>query len=237
MQADLSPAYILHSRPYRDSSALVDLLTLDHGLQRAVWRGARGSRKALKPQPFVPLLVELGGRGELRNLNKAEVAGSFAAIQGQALFSGLYLNELLVRLLRPGDPQTLIFAAYQQALEALAGPGQVEPILRQFEWQLLDVMGYGFSLSEDAYGQTLEPDLGYAWHADQGLVPLPNDAPGGLPGSALLAMASADWGAPMALRTAKQLMRQALAVHLGDRPLVSRQLFVPPVTGSGGDKS
>ncbi|MFN3580107.1 MAG: DNA repair protein RecO [Pseudomonas sp.] len=241
MQADLSPAYILHTRPYRDSSVLVDLLSLEHGLQRAVWRGARSQRKGLKPQLFVPLLITLGGRGELRNLNQVEVAGSFTLLQGQALFSGLYLNELLVRLLRPGDPQTLIFAAYQQALEALAADTAVEPVLRQFEWQLLDVMGYGFSLTEDAHGQPLEPHLGYAWYADQGLLPLAAGAfphaPAGLPGSALLAMARADWDAPLALRTAKQLMRQALAVHLGDRPLVSRQLFVPLATGSEGDKS
>ena len=34
MSFDLQPAYVLHSRPYRDSSALVDLLTLREGMQR-----------------------------------------------------------------------------------------------------------------------------------------------------------------------------------------------------------
>lgn len=227
MQPSLSPAYVLHSRPYRDSSALVDLLTLHQGLQRVVWRGARGQRRKLAPQPFVPMLVGLVGRGELKTLTQAEVAGSFALLQGQTLFSGLYLNELLVRLLASGDPQPLLFAAYQQALEQLAAGATVEPVLRRFEWQLLDILGYGFSLTRDASGQPVSAQQRYLWHAADGLQVLhdPLLADAGLPGSALLAMAADDWSAAATLRAAKSLMRQALGIHLGDRPLVSRQLF------------
>ncbi len=211
MPTALSPAYVLHSRPYRDSSALVDLLTLHHGLQRVVWRGARGQRRKLSPQPFVPLLVGLLGRSELKTLTQAEVAGQFTLLQGEKLFSGMYLNELLVRLLSSADPQPLLFAAYQQVLEQLANDAPVEPTLRRFEWQLLEVLGYGFSLSEDLSGA-------------------------GLPGHALLAMAADDWTATITLRAAKQLMRQALAVHLGDRPLVSRQLFARQTPSHKGDE-
>lgn len=238
MQAPLSPAYVLHSRPYRDTSALVDLLSLQHGVQRVVWRGARGQRKGISPQAFMPLLVGLVGRGELKTLAQAETAGAYRLLQGQALFSGLYLNELLIRLMPPGEPQALIFAAYQSALEQLASPALVEPILRQFEWQLLEVMGYGFSLTEDSRGHPVLPDQQYVWHAEQGLLPVKQltSSASGLPGAGLLAMAEADWAAPQALRTAKLLMRQALAAHLGDRPLVSRQLFSSPARDSTGDK-
>ena len=156
MTPSLSPAYVLHSRPYRDSSALVDLLTLHHGLQRVVWRGARGQRRKVSPQPFMPLLVGLGGRSELKTLTQAEIAGRFSLLQGETLFSGLYLNELLVRLLVGGEPQPILFAAYQQSLEQLAAGDPVEPILRRFEWQLLELLGYGFSLTEDAHGQPLD---------------------------------------------------------------------------------
>lgn len=238
MQASLSPAYVLHSRPYRDSSALVDLLSLHHGVQRVVWRAARGQRKGLSPQAFMPLLVGLAGRGELKTLTQAETAGAYRLLQGQALFSGLYLNELLIRLMPPGDPQALIFAAYQHAIEQLAGPALVEPVLRQFEWQLLEVMGYGFSLTEDAQGHPILAEQQYVWHAEQGLLPIqqPTASVAGLPGAGLLAMAKADWAAPQALRTGKLLMRQALAAHLGDRPLASRQLFSTPGIDSKGDR-
>ncbi|GAA6131993.1 DNA repair protein RecO [Halopseudomonas sabulinigri] len=224
MSLDLQPAYVLHSRPYRDSSALVDLLTLREGMQRVVWRGARRGR-GVKPQPFTPLLLNLYGRGELKTLQQAEVAGSHVRLQGEALFSGLYLNELLVRLLSTGDPQTLLFAAYQTALEQLASERAVEPVLREFEWQLLELLGYGFSLEVDAEGAPLQPQGLYHWDAEQGLSRTEQSQPGLLPGSGLLAMASGDWQHAAALHTAKRLMRKALAVHLGDRPLVSRQLF------------
>ncbi|SDS80085.1 DNA replication and repair protein RecO [Halopseudomonas xinjiangensis] len=221
----LSPAYVLHSRPYRDTSALADLLTLNEGVQRVVWRGARGSRKGSGPQPFVPMMVGLAGRSELKTLASAETAGSYTLLQGDHLFSGLYLNELLLRLLRPADPQPLLFAAYQSALEALGSSAPVEPVLRRFEWQLLDVLGYGFSLTVDAWGQPLDPDARYGWQADQGLARVEAPPNAGFPGVSLLHMAADDWTDPATLRAAKLLMRQALSVHLGDRPLMSRQLF------------
>lgn len=228
MPSSLSPAYVLHSRPYRDTSALVDLLTLHQGLQRVVWRGARSQRKGLTPQAFMPLMVSFVGKGELKTLAQAEVAGSYRLLQGENLFSGLYLNELLVRLAPPGDPQPLLFAAYQDAIERLATAATVEPVLRQFEWLLLDILGYGFSLQHDAAGQAIEPELRYAWHAEQGLVlldALAVEKGQGLSGQALLSMAGGAWDEAGTLRAAKQLMRQALAAHLGDRPLMSRQLF------------
>lgn len=224
----LSPAYVLHSRPYRDSSALVDLLGLHEGVQRVVWRGARNPRKGPGPQPFVPMLICVAGRGELKTLASAEIAGGYTLLQGDALFSGLYLNELLVRLLRPADPQPILFAAYQSALQALGDASPIEPILRQFEWQLLDALGYGFSLRLDATGQPVEAQARYTWVADQGLLRLADPASPagvGLPGQALLRMAADDWSDPATLRAAKLLMRQALSVHLGDKPLMSRQLF------------
>ena len=135
----------------------------------------------------------------------------------------------------------MIFAAYQSALQALADRTHVEPVLRRFEWQLLDVLGYGFSLTEDASGATVVAEGIYVWLAEEGLMRLtdvrPGDARPGLSGAGLLAMAESDWTAPYALRTAKSLMRQALAIHLGDRPLISRQLFSSPGSTFKGDRS
>src|SRR5690606_10201756 len=148
-----------------------DLLTLHHGLQRVVWRGARGQRRKVSPQPFMPLLVGLGGRSELKTLTQAEIAGRFSLLQGETLFSGLYLNELLVRLLVGGEPQPILFAAYQQSLEQLTAGDPVEPILRRFEWQLLALLGDGRRLTEDAHWRPLDRDRDYAWYAGEGLRP------------------------------------------------------------------
>ena len=62
MRVNLQPAYILHSRPYRDSSLLLEALTAEQGRISLVARGARrrsrgGSAGALL-QPL-PLLLSL----------------------------------------------------------------------------------------------------------------------------------------------------------------------------------
>ena len=90
---------------------------------------------------------------------------------------------------------------------------------------MLDELGYAFALDQDINGDALVPDAWYRLQVDAGLERVYLLQPGLFSGSELAAMAQADWDAPGALSAAKRLMRQALAVHLGGRPLVSRELF------------
>lgn len=224
MLAPSQPAYVLHSRAYRESSALVDFLT-PQGRLRAVMRGARGKAGSLA-RPFIPLEAEFRGRGELKNVGRLEAAGIPNLLMGEALFSGLYLNELLIRVLPAEDPHPAIFQHYALTVLALAEGRAIEPLLRSFEWRLLDELGYGFALDLDSQGQAIAEQGLYRLHAETGLVPVGQLQPGIFQGGELLAMAAADWAVPGALAAAKRLMRQALAPHLGGRPLVSRELFM-----------
>ena len=224
MLALSQPAYVLHSRAYRESSALVDFLT-PQGRLRAVLRGARGKAGTLA-RPFVPLEVEFRGRGELKNVGRLEAVGIPNLLSGEALFSGLYLNELLIRLLPAEDPHPATFEHYAMTVLALAQGRALEPLLRAFEWRLLDELGYGFALDMDSQGQPIAVGGLYRLHTEVGLVPVGKLQPGVFQGAELLAMADADWTATGALAAAKRLMRQALAPHLGGRPLVSRELFM-----------
>ncbi|MFI8747458.1 DNA repair protein RecO [Pseudomonas sp. NPDC077186] len=217
-------AYVLHSRPYKESSALVDFFT-PQGRLRAVLRAARGKAGSIA-RPFAPLELELRGRGELKTVGRLESAGIPLLLSGEALFSGLYLNELLIRLLPAEDPHPVMLEHYALTLQALAAGRPLEPLLRAFEWRLLDELGYGFALDRDQQGAPVAPGGLYRWQLDAGLVPVAQLQPGVFHGRDLLAMAEADWSAPGALAAAKRLMRQALAPHLGGRPLVSRELFM-----------
>ncbi|MCO6055191.1 DNA repair protein RecO [Pseudomonas sp. MOB-449] len=218
------PAFVLHSRAYRESSALVDFFS-PQGRLRAVLRGARGKAGTLA-RPFLPLEVEFRGRGDLKNVGRLEGAGIPNLLAGEALFSGLYLNELLVRLLPAEDPQPALFDHYAVTLQALAANRPLEPLLRAFEWRLLDELGYGFALDIDLAGNPIDATGIYRLLPDAGLEPVGQLQPGLFQGRELLALAEADWSAPGALGAAKRLMRQALAPHLGGRPLVSRELFM-----------
>ena len=175
MRVNLQPAYILHSRPYRDSSVLLEVLTAEQGRISLVARGARrktrgGSGGALL-QPFIPLLLSFSGRTELKNLNATEAAGRPFALPGERLFSGLYLNELLVRLLHRHDPHPHLFAAYGATLGALARDDEIDDVLRRFEFALLGELGYGFELNLDgASGEAVLPECWYHYHPDHGLI-------------------------------------------------------------------
>jgi DNA repair protein RecO (recombination protein O) len=217
-------AFILHSRAYRESSALVDFLT-PQGRLRAVMRSARGKSGSLA-RAFVPLEIELRGRGELKTVARLENVGIPSLLQGYQLFSGLYLNELLIRLLPAEDPHPELFDHYQLTIRALAAKQPLEPLLRAFEWRLLEQLGYGFALDHDMHGQPVDAVTLYRLQPDAGFEPVAQLQPGLFHGHDLLAMSTADWTAPGALAAAKRLMRQALAPHLGGRPLVSRELFV-----------
>lgn len=217
------PAYVLHSRAYRETSALVDFLT-PQGLVRAVLRRARGKGGSLV-RPFVPLEVELRGRGELKNVGRLDSVGIATWLSGDALFSGLYLNELLMRLLPAEVPHPVMFEHYTLTLNALVEGRALEPLLRAFEWRLLDELGYAFALDRDINDDPIEANGLYRLQVEAGLERVYLLQPGLFNGTELLALAEADWQAQGALLAAKRLMRQALAVHLGPRPLVSRELF------------
>lgn len=218
-------AFVLHVRPYKETSALVDLFTRRQGRLRTVLRGYR-SHKGSAARPFNCLEVELRGRGELKTLARLEPAESFLLLQGQRLMCALYLNELSMRLLPLADPQPQVFDHYGLTLQALAAGQPLEPLLRTYEWRLLEQLGYGFSLEQDAEGSPLEPQQWYLLQPESGLLPVGGVRPGAFLGAELQALAAVQWQQPEVVRTAKRLMRQALAPHLGNRPLMSRELFL-----------
>lgn len=240
MRVNLQPAYIIHSRPYRDSSALLDVFTAEYGRIGVVARGMRrqsrrGSGAALL-QPFIPLLLSFSGRTELKTLVATEsITGGFALCR-ERVFCGLYMNELLVRLLHRNDAHPALFSAYDQALKALTDTAAVDTVLRHFEYRLLDELGYSFDLAEDgASGQPVVPGRMYCYQPGVGLVESSGIAERERAlygGTELLAMASGEFGG-RARAAAKRLLREALAEHLGAAPLRSRELFRSAGVSSG----
>jgi DNA repair protein RecO (recombination protein O) len=232
MRVSLQPGYVMHSRPYRDSSVLLDVFTAEYGRVSMVARGtrrpSRRGRAAALLQPFIPLLVSFSGRNELKTLVATEPAQGLFALRGERMFSGMYMNELLVRLLHRNDAHPALFAAYDHALKALAGNSVADAVLRRFEFTLLDELGYGFDLGADGTsGQPIDATLWYRYAPGVGLVVCHDIAAcptAAFAGSDLLVMVSGEFSGAVRL-TAKRLLREALAVHLGDTPLRSRELF------------
>ncbi len=219
----LEPAYVLHARPYRESSLLLELLTAAHGRVGAVARGARRPRSPLRGllRPFQPLLVAWTGRGELHTLAAAEPAGPPHALSGRTLVSGLHLNALACVALAREDPHPEVFAAYGEALAALARGGDLGSPLRRFELALLAALGYAPALDRDHAGRPVEAGSLYHYEPERGAVPAAEGTAGEgsvpLHGDTLLALAR---GSPLAGRAraeARALLRLLLEHHLGAR--------------------
>lgn len=146
----LQPAFVLHARPYRDTSLLVELLTAERGRLTVLARGVRNQRSRFNGLlvPFSPLLVSFSGKTDLQVLRQVEANGLSYNLRGNMLLSGFYLNELLIRLLQRHEPHPNVYQAYQYTLNVLADTVQPEPALRLFEKYLLVDIGYGLQLIE-----------------------------------------------------------------------------------------
>lgn len=221
--------FLLHKRSYRETSYLTDLFTLELGKVSAVARGVRGNKGDKKSllQSFQPLLLSVSGKHELRNLNQLESAGSMLKLVGHQLFSAMYLNELLNRLLPKEVPHPELFECYQQSLLWLANEGDIEPCLRRFELLLLDDLGYGIDLTQDyENGQPVAVDVDYCLVMENGIKQIQGVAQGTnrFSGEALLQVSKNVWTAS-SLQCAKRITRMALSPLLGHKPLKSRELF------------
>lgn len=235
MRLDQQPAYVLHARPYRETSLLLECLTRDHGRLGVVARGVRDKRARLRRaqlEPFQPLAVDLLLRGELATLVGAEGAGMPLRLTGEHGLAGLYLNELVVRLTARQDAQPALFEAYAQTLSCLAAGEPAGWTLRRFERDLLEAIGYGLQLRHEADGgESLHPQAHYRYDVEQGPRRCAPGAPHSLRGIHLLALADdrmpEDRAGMAALR---RLMREVIRYHLGGGELRAWRLLAaaPP---------
>ena len=237
--ADWQPAWLLHARPYRETSVLAEWLLPAQGRVGTVLRGARRAGQGV-PAPFQPFFVQLGGQGELKRILAHEPAGPAQVLTGMTLFSGLYLNELLVRLLPRELPQPELFIAYAGAVGDLAETDAadalaVEAILRRFERQLLEAMGQAIVNTHEADSQQpLRPEAHYQYYPEHGWLAAREGQRGACLGADILAVGADDFGTPSRRRLAKQLYRLALEPLLAGKPLKSRELFTAMVPAARG---
>jgi DNA repair protein RecO (recombination protein O) len=224
-RVSLAPAYILHHRPYRDTSRILEVLSRDHGRLSVFARGVRGPRARLAAvlQPFQPLLLSWSGKGEAAQLTAAEYGAHTGALPGEAVMAAFYLNELLLKLTTRHDPLPELFDHYEQALQGLRAAQPLQPVLRIFEKRLLEVLGYGVELVAEAQaGRPVEAQDYYQFRPGQGLFPALAGSAGALSGRSLLGLAGERLEDANAQDDARRLLQAALAHCLEGRELTTR---------------
>lgn len=226
---DLHLAYVLHTRSYRETSLLVEILSVEHGRVALVARGAkRGKAKDSQLlQQFSPLYVSWVGNGDLVTLTEVEAYEPRYNLQATSAICGLYINELLVKLVPKWDPCEMLFYSYVDALQQLAlNNVEQQIVLRKFEMQLLQSIGYGLQLStEVGTGNDIQADKCYMFDPILGPRLLGIASASGISGKSLLALAKQDFTDPAILLEIKRIMRIVFSHHLGARQLKTRELL------------
>lgn len=232
-------AFILHSRPYRETSALVTFFTPEHGKLNGVVRGVRGGRKsslqkAATIQPFQMVNLQWRDKpqstSDLVSIKQIESKPLRFPLQGEANVCGLYVNELLYRLLFPRVSVEALFEHYQHTMYELLGAegrNQQAWALRKFEYFLLAEMGHGFVCDEDINQQPVDADQMYFYYPQHGAVRADLDQQRfGVPvsGQCLLNLAEQVYS-DACLPQLKKLFRATLTEYLGDKPIKTRELF------------
>lgn len=238
-------AFVLHQRAYRETSTIVDFFSGQYGHVRAVCRGVKGHGKAAARlrsivQPFSELTVSWYGKTELKTVRQVEPLSPAKQMNQKQLYAGLYMNELTLRLARHDEDCSELYDAYKAAVDGLTSPRiphgvneaiNIESVLRRFELQLLSSIGFELDFYNDtSSGQAIDAAMQYCYVADQGFIPLgvlaqKHSEHESIPGEVIIALQEKALSDVQVLRYAKYIMRQALAPHLGGKPLKARDLY------------
>lgn len=235
-------AFVLHRRPYRETSLLVTFFTEQYGKQNAVIKGVRSNSKSAQAkqawlQPFQGVQISWREKpnavSDLVSLRSLEPSHIRFPLMGESNLCGLYVNELLYRLLYPALATDGLFQTYQQTLYDLAkadNRSEQAWVLRKFEFELLTELGFAFHLDEDHALQPVLVEQDYWFYPELGLFPkndntLP-ESQTAIPvtGNCLLHFAKMDY-CETCLGEWKRLFRQVLAGYLGNKPIQTRALF------------
>lgn len=226
MTTKILQALVLHKHWSGDTSARVHFFTRELGLISCLCKGGRTPKKQALLQAFTPIWLGIDERYDQFFMRTVENTDHNFNLQGQALFSGLYLNELLYYALKPAYPDPELFDGYCSTLNALTQVTErlaMEPLLRRFEWTLLRSCGYGFSLKTEAQSDIpIDKDAYYQFIATEGFVKHVN----GLPGAHILALAEDNLSETAYLKSAKIIMRKAIDNLIGGREIKARSLYI-----------
>jgi DNA repair protein RecO (recombination protein O) len=220
---------------------LVDFFTKEHGIVACVAKGQRSKKNASQLSQFCIYQVAFSGKSDLKSLVKLESAGQRYLLHKQALFSGFYINEILLRVLYPYDSHPELFERCRQVFEQLASLGdstesfgELEIILRSFEFSLLDDIGYLIDMRYDwKTGEPIDESKKYMLDIDNGLTQFinsPENQQQYFSGKTICLIADMNFAelsksAKKNKFEAKVLSRLLLAPHLGNKPLQSKALF------------
>jgi DNA repair protein RecO (recombination protein O) len=228
MRYTAEPAFVLHARPWRETSLLVEVLSAAHGRVGLVARGVQGAKRHVLRaalQPLQSIRFDAVQRGELAQLTSAEATDAAPLLHGDAAMAAFYVNELCLRLAPRQDPQPDLHTAYGLARERLRDGEALAWTLRRFERDLLEALGF----DADGDGLPVDPAARYTLDPEHGPRRVLSERDGArretATGLALLALAEDDMPQRDDLSSLRLPLRTVLLHYLGGRGLKSWEML------------
>ncbi len=223
------PIIVLHTRPYRETSLIIEGFSAEHGRIPLIAKGARSqSKNQLRSSLQMSAVIEgsISGRGELRHLTNVEQLKAPHIFIGEAFAMAAYVSELTLKLTQPWDPLPEFYSVIIDTFQNLESTDKRVSALRRFEFCLIQSLGIVPDFEYDVTGHAIEKTIFYNFVSEQGFVPVNGKSAESIPGKVLAEITSENEFSDDTLKILKTLNRKVLQPHLDGRPLKSRELWL-----------
>ena len=217
-------AFLLHQRPYGNTSVMAEMFTLENGRISVIARGAKKPKSKFFGvlSPFSKLRITYRGRSELKTLTNVDKEDIFSNSFSKLSYTLLYINELLIKILPQGAPQKELFNLYDKFLMEVKSSKEIDIVLRRFELNLLEMLGYGINfINEVDSGHSIKETKSYDFVPELGFKESPN---GLFEGIEIISISKLDYK-NINKKKFKTLTTMAIGYSLDGGDLKSREIF------------
>ena len=217
-------AFLLHQRPYGNTSVIAEMFTFENGRISVIARGAKKPKSKFFGvlSPFSKLRITYRGRSELKTLTNVDKEDIFSDSFSKLSYTLLYINELLMKILPHGAPQRELFNLYGKFLKEVKSSKEIDIVLRKFELDLLEMLGYGINFENEVdAGHSIEVNKSYDFIPELGFKESPN---GLFDGHEIISISKFDFK-DINKKKFKALTTMAISYSLDGDDLKSRKIF------------
>jgi len=217
--------YVLHQRPYRESSIIAEFFSREEGRFPIILGGVKRARSRSARhgliQPFDFLAMKTSPKGDMRRAELADQLHGSLKVTGHRTFFGFYANELVYRLSTRFDAVPSLFDLYHQFMEALKLDSFDARFVTGFEIEFLRALGYGINFDRvNGGGEPVSEGGRYHFDPVRGFF---SDATGGITGEAL-ARVIREPDHTLSLELVRKIAAQVIDHLLSGRSINARQL-------------
>ena len=229
MKIDYTPCYILHRRNFSESSFILEIFSRDYGRINLIAKGAKKNKKyqGTNFDLYQKYNISWISKSELGILTGIDIISSNTHFIAEKAITAFYINEIILKLLHRDEPHVKLFDIYELTLKKLFSNENEKIILRYFEKQLLESLGYGISFDQDIKtGLSIMPTREYYYKIDSG--PSSDVSLSGegmiISGKTLFELNNETLSDNENINEAKNLLSMILGKHI-NQPLESKKLY------------